>query len=640
MFKFFEIILCAFFGSITNMDKFTFILCVIVSISYVNSQDTKAKFEATDDDTYNVLQRDGSYEFGYANRDRGASYHFADANARNVVRGKFGSRNPGTGRIDETIYTAGPRGYRPRGPNVHRKYDLNQNGPRPIGNRDDPFFDPSEDPSYSFGFRTRTYNRDENANRNGDVTGRYSYLDDIGERHNVEYVAGKNTGFHVKTAYPDSNPRSYGALYYSGPGKKPRGHTSIQKNLDGSYRFVSAGPDQRRTETSDSIGNVRGSYTYIDDKGKQHSVHYIAGPNIGYRVLKNPKNYPTLFPFSQRPIPTLDPFDAGLLPTSIPDDFIFDEENLNTAASGHVKPRPNYGSGNKRPTPPGGGFLGAANKPGQSKPFDEDGDLDDDDLFGAPPSKGGSSGGSASGGSGGNTGSSGSGGSSNIGGGGSGSVGSSENSGSSGSPSEGPSGGDGLFDGDNNDFDDSDNVFGDKRPGSTAGYPTGNKPPGGGYPSVKPSPAFPSDDDNFDDGFPSGPSGGSRPGGVSPTRPTGGFPTRPGGGSGANRPPGGSSSEVDRYPSGGGNKGPNYGLGDDNDDGTDTGLNLFPADDDSNWSGKERGTILRNLGAKNVNLPPGVAVRAHVQSIDILPYGSRLPSPSDQLDNDSTKKTS
>lgn len=54
---FFKIILCAFFGSTTNMDKFTLILCVIVSISYVNSQNTNAKFEATDDDTYNVLQR-------------------------------------------------------------------------------------------------------------------------------------------------------------------------------------------------------------------------------------------------------------------------------------------------------------------------------------------------------------------------------------------------------------------------------------------------------------------------------------------------------------------------------------------------------------------------------------------------------
>lgn len=143
------------------------------------------------------------------------------------------------GAIDTTVYTAGPRGYRPRGKNVHRKYDLNQNGPRPVGNKDDPYYDPYEDPSYNFSFRTRTYNRDEGANRVGDVTGRYSYLDDVGERHNVEYIAGKNTGFHVRTPFPDSNPRAYGPLYFNGRGKPiPRGRTSIQRGLDGSYRYI------------------------------------------------------------------------------------------------------------------------------------------------------------------------------------------------------------------------------------------------------------------------------------------------------------------------------------------------------------------------------------------------------------------
>lgn len=33
--------------------------------------------------------------------------------------------------------------------------------------------------------------------------------------------------------------------------------------------FVAAGPDQRRTESSDANGNVKGSYTFLDDKGVQ-----------------------------------------------------------------------------------------------------------------------------------------------------------------------------------------------------------------------------------------------------------------------------------------------------------------------------------------------------------------------------------
>lgn len=78
------------------------------------------------------------------------------------------------------------------------------------------------------------------ANRLGDVTGRYSFIDDLGERHNVEYVAGKNTGFHIRTPFPDSNPSSIGPLFYKGPikpgEKTPRGRTSIQRGLDGSYK--------------------------------------------------------------------------------------------------------------------------------------------------------------------------------------------------------------------------------------------------------------------------------------------------------------------------------------------------------------------------------------------------------------------
>lgn len=94
-----------------------------------------------------------------------------------------------------------------------------------------------------------------------------------------------------------------------------------------SKRFVSAGPDQRRTETSDATGHVRGSYTYLDDKGIQHSVHYIAGPGIGYRVLKTVKgpHLPTVFPFGR--------------PEIIPPDFYdYEKDVFHTAASGHVKP--------------------------------------------------------------------------------------------------------------------------------------------------------------------------------------------------------------------------------------------------------------------------------------------------------------
>jgi hypothetical protein len=188
------------------------------------------------------------------------------------------------------------------------------------------YYDPNEDPSYSFGFRTRDYSRSEDSNSKGDVNGRYTFVDDVGVRHNVEYEAGSKVGFHVKTPFPDSTPLSP-SVFFAGPpanrkgSKQLRGHTSIQRGKDGSYRFTSAGPDQRRTEVSDATGHVKGSYTYIDDKGVQRTTQYIAGPNIGYRVISSKigDRYPVYpYPF----IPSSNPFK---------DDDLFE---INTAESG------------------------------------------------------------------------------------------------------------------------------------------------------------------------------------------------------------------------------------------------------------------------------------------------------------------
>lgn len=50
--------------------------------------------------------------------------------------------------------------------------DLDQRPRGPIGNKDDPYFDPNEDPSYAYKFDTRTYSKNENADARGDVKGR------------------------------------------------------------------------------------------------------------------------------------------------------------------------------------------------------------------------------------------------------------------------------------------------------------------------------------------------------------------------------------------------------------------------------------------------------------------------------------
>ncbi|KAF5273612.1 hypothetical protein FQR65_LT04611 [Abscondita terminalis] len=580
------------------------------------------------EDFNNVLP-DGSYSFGYNNPD---SYHHSQANRNNVVRGEFGSRNPGSGAIDSVQYTAGPRGFRPRGKNVVRKYDFNQAPIRPIGSPDDPYFDPNEDPSYNFAFNTRTYNRQEAANRIGDVSGKYSYLDDIGERHNVEYIAGKNTGFHVKSAVPDNKPLPFSPLQYVGKRKPvPRGRTTVQRGLDGSYRFVSGGPDHRRTETSDSTGHVRGSYTYLDDKGVRHSVHYIAGPETGYRVLKNVKgpHLPTIFPFGS--------------PEIIPPNF-YEYPNIedvfDTAASGHVKPQNNFrpsnednlnngsnngnddnifgkpvekddfGGGNS-PRP---GFDG--NKP--IRPSYEDDGSDVGDIFGSPL------GGSGSGGS--------------------GSAGS--GSGVSGSGSSGTtSGGTGI--GSSNT---QNNLFSEDGSYKPIGDDGSYKPSGedGAYkPSAVGNNPRPDLDDivfrpNVDGVKPSRPkpsgsnfeNSGARPPGSDfggsgyddYSNEVNGFDLFNGGGAnrpsnaGSNRP---SNAGSNRPSSSGSNK-PNTGSGDDSYIGITQG---------GGGSGgySDRGTLVTNVGDKLFSVPPGVSVRAHVQAIDLLPIGARPLSPGDQL---------
>lgn len=190
--------------------------------------------------------------------------------------------------------------------------DLSQVPRGPIGSIDDPLADPYEDPSYSFEIKTPEYQKKENADSSGRVRGLYSYLDDIGERHTVRYAAGQETGFEVLNTIPDSvaNVR-YNAPLYKGS-RQARGHSAVERGPNGQYKFISSGSDQRRSETNGPDGIVRGSYSYLDDKGMQRTVQYIAGAGIGYRIVKN-----TVGPLSHTlPRPALPDFGLDWTDTS------------------------------------------------------------------------------------------------------------------------------------------------------------------------------------------------------------------------------------------------------------------------------------------------------------------------------------
>lgn len=71
----------------------------------------------------------------------------------------------------------------------------------------------------------------------------------------MDYIAGARTGFLVTSAHPDSNGVGGPLFVQAPPGRLrpgdrglPRGRSAISRGSDGSYQFISAGPNQRRTE--------------------------------------------------------------------------------------------------------------------------------------------------------------------------------------------------------------------------------------------------------------------------------------------------------------------------------------------------------------------------------------------------------
>lgn len=120
----------------------------------------------------------------------------------------------------------------------------------PQGSPDDPLADPYDDPSYGFGFKTKAYQRREDQDSRGNVQGQYSYVDDVGEKHDVKYKASASTGYEVANGVPDSpqNVRYNNPLYKAHP--NTRGHISFERGPQGTYKFITSGPDQRRAETT------------------------------------------------------------------------------------------------------------------------------------------------------------------------------------------------------------------------------------------------------------------------------------------------------------------------------------------------------------------------------------------------------
>merc|ERR1719162_521491 len=168
------------------------------------------------------------------------------------------------------------------------------------------------DASYSFKYDNEFSSREETADPNGDVKGKYAYTNELGSTIIVHYSAGANKGFVIENmdeieeameeaqeavsyaemaidAFSDdevveeTDPIEEASIYFEQPTIDQ--DTWIQSK---SYSFSVSGSDNglTRSETADENGAVTGTYTIPDVNGDPIVVKYRAGPLTGF-VIEN-----------------------------------------------------------------------------------------------------------------------------------------------------------------------------------------------------------------------------------------------------------------------------------------------------------------------------------------------------------------
>ncbi|KAK3860402.1 hypothetical protein Pcinc_033544 [Petrolisthes cinctipes] len=111
--------------------------------------------------------------------------------------------------------------------------------------------------------------------------GQYGYRDPDGNLISVRYEAGEGgfrpVGDHIPQPHPD-----FHSAHAEARARPPFVDPFYDCTTDASYDFNYAEGGQARQEQSDSEGNIRGSYSYIDDEGRTRSYNYIAGRDTGF----------------------------------------------------------------------------------------------------------------------------------------------------------------------------------------------------------------------------------------------------------------------------------------------------------------------------------------------------------------------
>lgn len=169
-----------------------------------------------------------------------------------------------------------------------------ENIPQIPANRRTQYFLQDENGEFQYGYDSDDgTSAQQKSLKNNEVEGSYSYIDADGKQVHVKYTAGVNgfipeitidgipqKQFNIKTSKTSQNNGFTQAEKLS----KNFDESSHSQNSDASYKISYNTGDHQRHEISDSNGNVRGSYSYVDEAG-YHDISYIAGPKIGYKIV-------------------------------------------------------------------------------------------------------------------------------------------------------------------------------------------------------------------------------------------------------------------------------------------------------------------------------------------------------------------
>ncbi|XP_066970816.1 LOW QUALITY PROTEIN: uncharacterized protein [Macrobrachium rosenbergii] len=147
------------------------------------------------------------------------------------------------------------------------------------------------DGSYAFAYETSSHSRSESGDRDNNVDGKFDFVaDDDGQRREIQYEAGRDTGFIAEGAHIPVGPEVPGA-----PSGQPTGRiVPVQEvpfvdpladtGLDASYDFAFNSEQYSRSETADADGNVRGTYTVVEDDGTRRTFNFRAGKGVGFET--------------------------------------------------------------------------------------------------------------------------------------------------------------------------------------------------------------------------------------------------------------------------------------------------------------------------------------------------------------------